>query len=313
MDEFSFIANYLRPLAAEGAFALTDDAASFAVPQGYELILTKDALVRGVHFIGDEPAHLIAQKALRVSLSDCAAMGATPKAYLLALMIPPDTSEEWLREFAEGLKSDQETFNIALLGGDTTRTLGELAISVTMLALVPKGTALRRNGAKVGDNIYVSGTIGDAALGLSIANNIFTHGSRTTNHDYLLSRYQLPKPRVTLGQQLRNIASACMDISDGLVQDLGHICKASEVGAEIAWESIPLSHAARACNVSPQAILAGGDDYELLFTAPPASATAIIALGNVTHIGTVTQGNRVKVMNKNNADITPSHKGYKHF
>lgn len=300
MDEFSFIKNLLRPLAGEGSLALSDDAASITVPAGQELILTKDALVRGVHFIGSEPASQIARKALRVNLSDCAAMGAKPFAYLMALMLPPNTQEEWLTSFALGLQIDQEHFGVSLLGGDTTRTKGELAISITMLGLVPHGKTLRRNGAKIGDDIYVSGTIGDAALGLHNQGDAF-----------LLQRYQLPEPRIALGQKLQGIAHACMDISDGLVQDLGHICTASNVGAEIFWPHIPLSDAARACPPKPETILAGGDDYELLFTAP--ANAPLSGVQGITRIGKVTEGNSVKVLDENGAEILLKRKGYKHF
>lgn len=292
----------LRPLAGEGAFALSDDAASIRVPDGHELIITKDALLRCVHFIGTEPASQIARKALRVNLSDCAAMGAKPVSYLMALMLPPDTEVEWLESFVQGLKIDQEHFGVTLLGGDTTRTKGELAISITMLGLVPHGEALRRNGAKIGDDIYVSGTIGDSALGLKNQGDAF-----------LLQRYQLPEPRIALGQKLQGIASSCMDISDGLAQDLGHICAASNVGAEIFWPQIPLSDAARACDPNPETILAGGDDYELLFTAPASASAQLTALQGITRIGRITEGNSVKILDENNAEITLKRTGYRHF
>lgn len=302
MDEFGFISTMLRPLAGEGAFALSDDAASIRVPDGHELIITKDALLRGVHFIGTEPASQIARKALRVNLSDCAAMGAKPVSYLMALMLPPDTEVEWLESFVQGLKIDQEHFGVTLLGGDTTRTKGELAISITMLGLVPHGKALRRNSAKAGDDIYVSGTIGDAALGLKNQGDAF-----------LLQRYQLPEPRIALGQKLQGIASSCMDISDGLAQDLGHICTASNVGAEIFWPQIPLSDAARACNPTPETILAGGDDYELLFTAPASASAQLAALQGITRIGRITEGSDVKVLDENGAQIVLKRTGYRHF
>lgn len=300
MDEFSFISGLLRPLAGEGALALSDDAASIRVPDGHELIITKDALVRGIHFIGSEPASQIARKALRVNLSDCAAMGAKPLSYLLAIILPPDITEEWLGSFVQGLKTDQEFFGVSLLGGDTTRSRSELAISITMLGLVPQGKALRRSGAKIGDDIYVSGTIGDSALGL-----------RHQGDTFLLQRYQLPEPRIALGQKLMGIASSCMDISDGLAQDLGHICAASNVGAEILWPLIPLSDAAHTCNPDPEIILAGGDDYELLFTAP--ASASLSGLQGITRIGKITEGNGVKVLDENGTEIVLKHKGYKHF
>lgn len=302
MNEFDFISTLLKPLAGEGAFALSDDAASIRVPDGHELIITKDALVRGVHFIGTEPASQIARKALRVNLSDCAAMGAKPVSYLLALMLPPDITGEWLGSFVQGLKIDQDHFGVSLLGGDTTRTKGELAISITMLGLAPHGKILRRNGAKAGDDIYVSGTIGDGALGL-------LHKYDT----FLLQRYQLPEPRIALGQKLQGIATSCMDISDGLAQDLGHICTASGVGADISWPHIPLSDAARTCNPEPGIILSGGDDYELLFTAPTAASAQLAAIQGITRIGTITGGRDVKILDENGAQILLTRKGYQHF
>jgi thiamine-monophosphate kinase len=309
MDEFGFIARLLSPLASEpGAFGLTDDAAALQVPAGHELIVTKDALVEGVHFTGKETAGNIARKVLRVNLSDLAAMGAEPYGYLLALMLPKAVAEAWLTAFAAGLKADQSEFGLSLLGGDTTRTPGVLSISVTMMGLVPTGKTLRRNGAKVGDAIYVSGTIGDAALGLSIAKETILKIDATTR-DFLYGRYLLPQPRIELGQQLRSVATSSMDISDGLVQDLGHICAASEVGAVIEWDKIPLSKAAIQSNLAiPQTILAGGDDYELLFTAP-----ANVKLEGITRIGTITQGSAVIVLDAQGEEIKLARKGYKHF
>ncbi len=302
MNEFDFIKTLLRPLAGEGSFALSDDAASIRVPDLHELVITKDALVRGVHFIGTEPASQIARKALRVNLSDCAAMGAKPFSYLLALMLPPGITEEWLGSFVQGLKTDQEHFGVSLLGGDTTRSKSELAVSITMLGLVPHGKALRRNGAKTGDGIYVSGTIGDGALGL-------IHKYDT----FLLQRYQLPEPRIALGQKLQGIATSCMDISDGLAQDLGHICAASGTGAIIEWNKIPLSDAARTCNPEPEIILAGGDDYELLFTVPPSAAPQLANMQGITRIGSITEGGGVKILDASGAPIPLTRKGYRHF
>lgn len=312
MDEFGFIARFLSPLAAKenGAFGLTDDAAVIDVPAGQQLVLTKDALVEGVHFIGDEPPADIARKALRVNLSDLAAMGATPRAYMLALMLPAFADEQWLRDFTVGLQMDQGEFGISLIGGDTTRTLGSLALSVTMFGFVPAGMALRRSGARAGDDIYVSGTIGDAALGLSVAKYELTG-------DFLLNRYRLPQPRVALGAHLRGIVSSCTDISDGLAQDLGHICEQSQVGAAIEWSAVPLSDAARASGaVAAQTILGGGDDYELLFTASPENAhklQALAAITPITRIGNITGGSGVHVFDAQGAEITLAHKGYKHF
>lgn len=318
LNEFSFIQRLLAPLAQKeaGAFSLSDDGAGLSITNGEELILTKDALVEGVHFIGDEDPGLIARKALRVNLSDCAAMGAAPRAYLLALMLSETTNDAFLTRFAEGLREDQEAFGITLLGGDTTRSHGPLSLSVTLLGTLPGGTALRRNGAKPGDLIYVSGTIGDGALGLAIAREGLNVEAKLPANDYLLRRYRLPEPRISLGIALRHLASSCMDISDGLVQDLEHICTASGTGAEIHWPLIPLSDAARTLAFSDaETVLTGGDDYELLFTVPAAQEDKVKALQDfvpVTRIGKITQGREVRVLHGRN-ELNLTRKGYRHF
>jgi thiamine-monophosphate kinase len=310
MHEFDFIARLLAPLSGKGALTLKDDAAVLNVPQGRELVITKDAITAGVHFTGDEAPGRIAQKLLRVNLSDLAAMGAKPYGYFLALMLPESADDAWLSSFAAGLKADQKRYGLTLLGGDTTRAKGPLALSLTALGLVPQGKALLRSGAKPGDAIYVSGTVGDGALGLKAKGG------------YLRARYELPEPRVKLGETLRGIASACIDISDGLVQDLGHICKASGVGAEIHFEQVPLSTPARKLLAKIQqryeTVLAGGDDYELLFTVPSKRERALLkaarAAGTpVTRIGRITKGNQVYVIDEQGKIITLSRLGYTHF
>ncbi len=310
----------LAPLAAKakGALGLKDDAAVLAVPRGQELVITKDALTEGVHFIGDEPASLIARKLLRVNLSDLAAMGARPWGYFLALMLPKSAGKAWLAGFAEGLQQDQAEYGITLMGGDTTRTKGTLSLSLTALGLVPSGKALKRGGAKPGDGIYVSGTIADAALGLEVARG----KGQADTRNFLLRRYRLPEPRLALGQALRGVATACMDVSDGLVQDLGHICKASHVGAEIYWEDVPLSDAARTVlgkmKTPHDIILAGGDDYELLFTAPLFLGKKLNAIAKttgtpVTLIGRVTKASEVKVLDAVKNEIVLKRSGWRHF
>jgi len=333
MNEFDFIAAYLAPLAAgdKGALGLKDDAALVRVPQGHELVITKDALVEGVHFTGHEPPDVIARKMLRVNLSDLAAMGAKPYGYFMALMLPGYADEAWLAAFAEGLKGDQEIYGLHLLGGDTTRTPGPLALSVTALGIVPIDTALKRSGAKAGDDIYVTGTIGDAALGLREArgsrddvrgseNKVIPRPSSLDSRAYLLQRYQLPEPRIAFGQALRGIASSCMDISDGLAQDLGHICECSEVGAIIHWPRMPLSDAARKMQPEDfhEAVLAGGDDYELLFTAPASESARIQSLAEAhalaaTRIGQIKAGKEVLILDAEENPIMLARKGYRHF
>ena len=302
MQEFNLIKKYFTPLAANfaGSLGLTDDAAVFTTPIGHELVITKDAISEGVHFIGSESADLIAGKALRVNLSDLAAMGAEPICYFLALILPKNTSEKWVAKFADGLRENQKEFGISLAGGDTISTAGDkISISITAIGSVPTGSALRRNGAKIGDDIFVSGTLGDAALGLKLL-------QQNGGDEYLISRYLIPQPRLELGQKLRLIANSAMDISDGLVQDLGHICSASGVGAIIYQNKIPVSTTDAA-----EYALNGGDDYELLFTIPPEKANLIQP--NCTKIGKIIAGNSVQVLGENVELITPIKEGFSHF
>ncbi|NBX03887.1 MAG: thiamine-phosphate kinase [Alphaproteobacteria bacterium] len=306
LAEFDIIQTIFAPLARgfSGSLNLTDDAALIDVPAGHQLVATKDALVAGVHFFESDDAALIAKKALRTNLSDLASMGAEPLCYLLAIMLPKDAPTPWLQRFADGLLQDQTEFGIHLAGGDTVATPGPLSLSITALGLVPTGAALRRNGAKIGDDVYVSGTLGDSALGLAAINS----GS---DEPYLTQRYLLPQPRVSLGVSLRGAASACLDISDGLVQDLGHICAASNVGADIVAEKIPLSPAAQKLPDALTAALSGGDDYELLFTASPENASKIPT--GCTRIGKITAGEGVRMLDASGNPIEISHKGFSHF
>lgn len=318
MGEFELIQNYFSPLAKgfPGSLDLTDDAALVALPAGQELVITKDAICAGVHFTGDETPAQIAQKLLRVNLSDIAAKGAKPLCYFLAIMAPKNTTTGWFAEFAHGLAAGQQEFGVHLAGGDTTATLGPLALSLTMIGAVPKGSMLRRSGAKPGDSLFVSGTLGDSALGLLAIREKIPHDT------WLQNRYLLPQPRVALGQSLRGIATSCMDISDGLMQDLGHICKASGVGAVVYRDRLPLSKATQALvKKNPDCwdnIYAGGDDYELLFTAPSGSADAVATLSSklalpITSIGRIDSGSGPTLLDSNGSAISISHPGYRHF
>lgn len=278
--EFALIARHFRPLAGPGALNLQDDAAVLAPPPGRELVLTCDAMVAGVHFLPDDPPDLVGRKLLRVNLSDLAAKGATPIGYLMTVSAPRDTPDDWYAGFAAGLLQDQQQYGVTLLGGDTTSTPGPISLSLTILGHVAPGQAVRRMGAQPGDGIFVTGTIGDGALGLAVA-----QGRLTDPTGFLLSRYRLPQPRV--GIAICGIATAGMDVSDGLVQDLGHICRASNVAAEIDAAEIPLSPQARAAGPDWLATcLTGGDDYELLLAIPPGRETGI----PVTRIGTFRSG-----------------------
>ena len=231
LGEFDLIERLLRPLTRgyPGALNLTDDAALVRVPAGRELVVAKDAMVADVHFLADDPPDLVGGKLLRVNLSDLAAMGADPLGYLLVIARSPDVTDEWLQSFASGLLADQNRFGCHLLGGDTVSTPGPLTLSLTILGTVPEGSALLRSGAKAGDDVWVSGCLGDAALGLRVL-----RGLAVTEDEALalVDRYRTPRPRLALGTALRGIASAAIDVSDGLVADLGHILETSGVGAD---------------------------------------------------------------------------------
>jgi len=272
--EFGLIARHFRPLAGPGALDLQDDTALLTPPAGRELVLTADAMVAGVHFLPDDPPDLVARKLLRVNLSDLAAKGAVPLGYLMTVSVPRGTPDTWFAAFAAGLAQDQRTFGISLLGGDTTSTPGPVSLSLTAVGHIALGQAVLRSGACPGDGVWVTGTIGDGALGLAVA-----RGRLSDPSGHLLGRYRLPQPR--LGLAIAGIASAGMDVSDGLVQDLGHLCRAGGLGAGIDAASVPLSPAARAAGPGWLATgLTGGDDYELLLAVPPANETM---LGDAAH------------------------------
>src|SRR5690349_11979564 len=244
LGEFERIRRFFAPLAAPGALGLRDDAALIDGPDGQHYVLTADAIVEGVHFLSEDPPAQVAQKLLRVNLSDLAAKGAEPVGYLLVTALPRARDEAWLEAFAAGLAADQARFGIGLLGGDSTATDGPATLSVTALGRVASGRAVLRSGARAGDSIYVSGTLGDAALGLQALRGELP-GIAAEARDFLAGRYRLPQPRLALGQRLVGVAHAMMDISDGLVADLGHIVEASGVGAVIEAALLPLSPAAR--------------------------------------------------------------------
>jgi thiamine-monophosphate kinase len=318
LGEFAFIAERLRPLAAgtKGALELQDDAALLEPPARAELVLTKDAMVAGVHFLPEDPPGEVAKKLLRVNLSDLAAMGATPLGYLLALVRSKETPDGWLADFCQGLAEDQAEFGIGLLGGDTVATPGPLALSLTAIGHVPKGQALLRSAARSGDDLWVSGTLGDAALGLKVLQGDLdvTAAARA----YLIGRYRLPQPRLALGQALRGIAHAAIDVSDGLLADLGHILETSGVGAELRAEALPFSAAARDLPGAREAALAGGDDYELLFTAPPKRRVEINALSRqldlpLTSIGEIHAGTGLRVLDAAGQEIQVERTGWQHF
>lgn len=320
--EFELIAKYFAPLAKgePGALGLTDDAAFLKPRTGQDLVVTTDAVIAGVHFLADEPADAIAQKALRVNVSDLVAKGALPRGYLLTLALPHDVREAWIKVFASGLKRDQLQFGMTLVGGDTTATPGPLSISITAFGEVPQGRMLTRGGASVGDDVWVTGTIGDGALGLRVLKgNAFQLSE--AHQRALVARYRVPEPRFALGPRLLGLARASIDISDGLIADLGHICEVSKVGIEIAVRDVPLSAAAKAAigrGVEIADLLSGGDDYELAIAAPPTARRRLLALAaeskvSLTRIGRVVKGNGVAALDEDGRPIRFERAGYTHF
>jgi thiamine-monophosphate kinase len=321
--EEALIARYFKPLATDpGAFNLGDDAAILKA-SGDDIVVTTDAVVEGVHFLADDPPDTVARKALRVNLSDLAAKGATPAGFVLTLALRA-ADDAWLTLFARGLGSDAGLFGCPLLGGDTVSTPGPLTISITALGRVSAGKMVRRSGAKPGDRVVVTGTIGDAALGLDIlkggaAAALADAGAKAM----LIGRYRVPQPRNALAKAVRDHAHAAMDVSDGLAGDLAKLCGVSGVSAVIDAPSIPLSEAASALlasgTVGIETIVSGGDDYEILCTIPEDSFEAFVqAAGHaeiaVSSIGMVVAGSSVpRFLDGEGREIALPRLSYSHF
>ncbi len=282
--EFELIERYFAPLAGPGGLGLLDDAGLLRPGRGYEVVVTADALVAGVHFFPDDPPAAIGWKALAVNLSDLAAKGAKPEGFVLTLALPRDWTEDWLKDFAAGLGKLAGQAGCPLIGGDTVSTAGPLTLSITALGTVPAGRMVRRSGAKPGEVVLVSGAIGDGALGLKV------HGPGKPGwvavldeeqRGFLAGRYLHPQPRTALADILQRHASAAMDISDGLIGDPAKLVKASGVGAEIDLDVVPLSAPARAALMADPALAelawTGGDDYEILCTAPKGEHLALVS------------------------------------
>jgi thiamine-monophosphate kinase len=323
--EDSLIARYFRPLASDpGAFDLTDDAAVLK-SSADELVVTTDAIVEDVHFLSGDPPDTVARKALRVNLSDLAAKGATPAGFVLTLALrAPD--DAWLTAFARGLGEDATQFGCPLLGGDTVSTPGPLMISITAFGRVPAGKMVRRNGAKAGDRVMVSGTIGDAALGLAFLKRDAMATALAADdgiREMLVERYRIPQPRVALAQAVRDHASAAMDVSDGLAGDLAKLCAASGVSAIVNVPTIPFSGGLAMLIDQYYGVLelavSGGDDYEILCTVPEnrfeAFAQAAQLAGvPVTSIGTIIAGLAVpRFIDGQGAEIALPRLSYSHF
>lgn len=327
--EFALIARYFAPLSAAepGAFGLGDDAAVLAPAPGNEFVLTKDALVEGVHFLADDPPETVARKLLRVNLSDLAAKGAKPRAYMLATAFSPRIESAWLAAFVAGLAADQRRYGVTLIGGDTVATPGPLTLCCTAIGEIAAGAMLRRGGGRPGDIVYVSGTVGDAALGLAVLRGI-DRGVAPEAARFVTDRYRLPEPRVDLGRALVGLATAAIDVSDGLVADLGHICEQSGLGAEIGAARVPLSAAGRAALAKDPSFLdlalTGGDDYEVLFAAPPGARQLVVDAASragvaVTEIGSlapsagVAGGTLVRVLGPDGSPVALGRTGYRHY
>ncbi len=273
LSEFDWIKQKLVPLAQEeGALRLQDDAAVLDCLRDHQLVMTTDTVVEEVHFLKNAAPSEVAAKALGSNLSDLAAMGAQPFGYLMNISRPESLNDEWLDQYAASLKVLQQRYGVSLLGGDTTKTISHLVITLTAFGWVPCHQALKRSGAQEGEMIWVSGTIGDSTLGLEILKGASWPLSEK-DKTFLLSRHCFPEPRIALGQALRGIATSAIDISDGLVADLMHICDASNVGAYVYLDRVPLSSAAhslvqKTSRALYDKLIVGGEDYEILFTAP---------------------------------------------
>ncbi|MBO6766512.1 thiamine-phosphate kinase [Maricaulis sp.] len=315
--EFDFIRTRLGPLTRNHAAALglRDDAAVLDVPAGQQLVLACDTLIAGVHFRTDDGAAVAAARAMRSNVSDLAAMGAQPLGYLSALSWPRGIDPLWRDEFVAALAEEQDRFGLVLLGGDTTSTPGPMTVTLTLLGCVTEGTSLLRSGAIAGDDVWVTGTIGDAVLGLASL-----EGEAGAPAE-LVSRYTHPMPRLTAGLALRGIATSAIDISDGLLADAAHIAETSGLGLEIVADRVPLSAPALAwLDAGGEGglgrLLSGGDDYELLFTAPASRRAQVEALSldaPVTRIGRAVAGEGVTCLGPDGEPVTIDRAGFTHF
>ena len=324
--EFELIDRYLAPLATDaGAAGLKDDAAIVHPKSRTDIVLTKDALAEGIHFFAEDPPAAIASKALRVNLSDLAAKGAEPFGYLMALALPQDWTVDWLEGFVSGLAADQARYGVTLLGGDTLKASGGLTVSITALGRLPEGAIVRRSGARPGDRILVTGTIGDAALGLALRKDPGQAEAwrlSAVARAHLTARYLMPEPRTAAAQAVRSYAHAALDVSDGLFGDMARMAKASGVAVRLQAAQVPLSPAAAAViAVDPAAFelaVCGGDDYEIVAAVPPQNVGAyLVALRDaglaVTEIGVVEEGEGVRIIGRDGDQLPIGPSSFHHF
>ena len=309
LGEFDLIRRYFTHSSASEhvVVGVGDDCAVLKIPAGCELAISVDTQVVGVHFHADADPASIASRALRCAASDLVAMGAEPLGFTLALTLP-SADESWLEKFSQGLLQTAQQLQCPLVGGDTTR--GSLCITVQVHGSIPSGKALRRSGAKVGDTVWVSGTLGDGAAALALIEKKITVSQEAEN--YLLKRFYHPDIDFALGVRLCDIASSCIDVSDGVLADLGHICTASAVGARIELAAMPIATVWRdsvGIEQAQQWALAGGDDYRLCFTAAPQHATVLQSLDGVCCIGTIVKGAGIAVDGHNSIH----NQGFRHF
>lgn len=330
-SEDALIARYFAPLAGPGADSLRDDAATLAPSAGHDLVVTTDTIVAGIHFLADDPAASVARKALGVNLSDLAAKGAAPRGFVLTLGLPEDWTEAWLSDFASGLSAAIADFGCPLLGGDTVRAAGPCFIGVTAFGEVPAGTMVRRMTARIGDRLCVTGTIGDAAIGLHLARSPLPSWAEhlpATARASLIDRYRHPRPRLAIAPYLRRHASAAMDVSDGLAGDLAKMLGGDGPDSErrsamIAVGDVPLSPEARLAIAREPTLLdtalTGGDDYEVLCAIPEVEMAAFLAGGaavgiDVSVIGIVTAGETLPVFRSADGAEKVFHSGsFSHF
>jgi thiamine-monophosphate kinase len=327
-SEDELIATYFAPLAGPGALGLRDDAAVLAQKPGHDSVATKDMLIAGVHFFSDDPPGAVSRKALRVNLSDLAAKGAEPSGFLLGLALPEDWTAHWLAGFAQGLGEDAAAYKCPLLGGDTVKSSGPLIVSITAFGTVPAQKMILRAGVAAGDHIYVTGTIGDAALGLKFRFDVpqdakWTHCVKQADAAYLAGRALLPRPRLCLREALRAHAHAAIDISDGFAGDLAKLLGQTGMTAKVMTADVPLSEAAqKILHEAPtllETILTGGDDYEILCAVPPSQSAAFVAdaaaAGVVVRpVATATPGNVPPVFeNAEGRKLVFAQSSFRHF